>query len=102
MWYDNYIRIVGDEIVNISIEKLNVMRSDLEKQYNNLDMKINSLYAEKKEDVAVDKIKAQDLIDKQLALLDTIIRNLENTPKLYSELMDINEKYKQVVGDYNE
>lgn len=102
MWYDNYIRIVGDEIVNISIEKLNVMRSDLEKQYNDLDMKINSLYAEKKEDVAVDKIKAQDLIDKQLALLDTIIRNLENTPKLYSELMDINEKYKQVVGDYNE
>lgn len=88
--------------MNISIEKLNVMRSDLEKQYNNLDMKINSLYAEKKEDVAVDKIKAQDLIDKQLALLDTIIRNLENTPKLYSELMDINEKYKQVVGDYNE
>lgn len=88
--------------MNISIEKLNVMRSDLEKQYNDLDMKINSLYAEKKEDVAVDKIKAQDLIDKQLALLDTIIRNLENTPKLYSELMDINEKYKQVVGDYNE
>lgn len=88
--------------MNISIEKLNAMRSDLEKQYNELDIKINSLYAEKKEDVAVEKIKTQDLIDKQLALLDTIIRNLENTPKLYSELMDINEKYKQVVGDYNE
>lgn len=102
MWYDKYIRIVGDEIVNISIEKLNAMRSNLEKQYNDLDDKINSLYAKKKEDVAVEKIKIQDLIDKQLALLDTIIHNLENTPKLYSELMDINEKYKQVVGDYNE
>lgn len=102
MWYDKYIRIVGDEIVNISIEKLNAMRSNLEKQYNDLDNKINSLYAKKKEDIAVEKIKIQDLIDKQLALLDTIIHNLENTPKLYSELMDINEKYKQVVGDYNE
>lgn len=88
--------------MNISIEKLNAMRSNLEKQYNDLDDKINSLYAKKKEDVAIEKIKIQDLIDKQLALLDTIIHNLENTPKLYSELMDINEKYKQVVGDYNE
>ena len=88
--------------MNISIEKLNAMRSNLEKQYNDLDDKINSLYAKKKEDVAVEKIKIQDLIDKQLALLDTIIHNLENTPKLYSELMNINEKYKQVVGDYNE
>lgn len=88
--------------MNISIEKLNAMRSNLEKQYNDLDDKINSLYAKKKEDIAVEKIKIQDLIDKQLALLDTIIQNLENTPKLYSELMDINEKYKQVVGDYNE
>lgn len=88
--------------MNISIEKLNAMRSNLEKQYNDLDNKINSLYAKKKEDIAVEKIKIQDLIDKQLALLDTIIHNLENTPKLYSELMDINEKYKQVVGDYNE
>lgn len=88
--------------MNISIEKLNAMRSNLEKQYNDLDNRINSLYAKKKEDIAVEKIKIQDLIDKQLALLDTIIHNLENTPKLYSELMDINEKYKQVVGDYNE
>lgn len=85
--------------MNISVDSLNAMRSNLEMSYNCLEKEINSLYANNKEDVASDKIKAQDLIDKQLTLVDQIIHNLENTPKLYSELMKINKKYKQVVGD---
>lgn len=97
-----YSRIVGDEIVNISIDKMNSMRLLLEKKYDELENDINSLYLSKKDDVAKEKIEIQDLIDKQLSLLDTIIHNLESTPKLYSELMSINEKFKQIVGDYSD
>lgn len=85
--------------MNISVERLNSMRSSLEMQYNDLEDEINSLYSEKKDDVALEKAKAQDLIDKQLVLLDDIIFNLENIPKMYDELMRLNKKYKQVVGD---
>ena len=99
MWYDNYIRIVGDDIVNISIDKLISMRNNLEIQYNDLENEINLLYSKKRDDIALEKIKTQDLIDEQLTLLDSIIHNLENTPKMYAELMNINNKYKQVVGD---
>lgn len=85
--------------MNISIDKLNAMRVTLEARYSTLEHEINSLYIKNKEDVALEKEKAQNLIDKQLTLLDEIIHNLENTPKLYSELMKINKEYKQVIGD---
>ncbi len=85
--------------MNISVEGLKAMRSSLEMQYYSLETEINLLYSKKKEDLVPEKVATQDLIDKQLTLLDNIICNLENTPKLYSELMQINRKYKQVMGD---
>lgn len=85
--------------MNISSDKLISMRNNLEIQYNDLENEINLLYSKKRDDIALEKIKAQDLIDEQLTLLDSIIQNLENTPKMYAELMNINNKYKQVVGD---
>jgi hypothetical protein len=94
-----YFRIVGDDIVNISVDSLKSMRSSLELQYNDLETEINFLYSSKKDDIALEKIKAQDLVDKQLVLLDNIIFNLENIPKLYDELLRLNKEYKQVVGD---
>lgn len=85
--------------MNISVDNLSAMRSNLEMQYNDLESEINILYSEKKDDVALEKVKVQDLIDKQLVLLDDIIFNLENIPKKYDEFIKLNKKYKQVVGD---
>lgn len=85
--------------MNISVDNLSAMRSNLEMQYNDLESEINTLYSKKKDDVALEKIKVQDLIDKQLVLLDDIIFNLENIPKKYDEFIKLNKKYKQVVGD---
>lgn len=85
--------------MNISVDNLSAMRSNLEMQYNDLESEINTLYSEKKDDVALEKVKVQDLIDKQLVLLDDIIFNLENIPKKYDEFIKLNKKYKQVVGD---
>ena len=99
MWYDNYIRIVGDDIVNINIDNLKSMRLSLENQYNNLEYEISDLYFKQKDDIALEKVKIQDLIDKQLTLLDRIISNLENTPRMYSELINMNREYKRVIGD---
>lgn len=87
--------------LNIDNNNLSVMRSDLEKEYLRLENKINKLRASKKNDVASEYEMIQDLIDEQISLLDTIIFNLENTPKLYNQLLGLNKKYKQVAGDYN-
>lgn len=88
--------------MNIDNNNLSVMRNELEKEYLNLENKINKLRTSKKEDVASEYEMVQDLIDEQISLLDTIIFNLENTPKLYNQLLGLNKKYKQVAGDFNE
>ena len=87
--------------MNIDNNNLSVMRSDLEKEYLRLENKINKLRASKENDIASEYEMIQDLIDEQISLLDTIIFNLENTPKLYNQLLGLNKKYKQVAGDYN-
>lgn len=87
--------------LNIDNNNLSVMRSELDKEYIRLENKINKLRASRKEDVASEYEMIQDLIDEQLALLDTIIFNLENTPKLYNQFLGLNKKYKQVAGDIN-
>lgn len=85
--------------MNISINGLRAMRKKLEEQYSELDKQISKHYSQKNDDMAEEKIGFQDLIDQQLDIIDTIIYNLENTPKMYNELMELNQKYKRVVGD---
>ena len=94
MCYDIYIRIVGDDVVNISVEKLNSIRRKLESDYQKIEEEINDICLKKKNCPIDSKIELQDLIDKQLDLLDTLIYDLENIPKLYDKFVALNEKYR--------
>lgn len=94
MWYYKYIRIVGDDIMNISVEKLSSIRRKLEADYHKIEDEINDVCLKKKNCPIDSKIELQDLIDEQLDLLDTLIYNLETIPKLYDEFVALNEKYR--------
>jgi hypothetical protein len=94
MCYYIYIRIVGDDVVNISVEKLNSIRRKLESDYQKIEEEINDICLKKKNCPIDSKIELQDLIDKQLDLLDTLIYDLENIPKLYDKFVALNEKYR--------
>lgn len=96
MWYDIYIRIVGDDKMNISVDFLLSLRKKLDNDYDEIESKINKMYTKNKSDNVQDLIKKQDLVDMQLDLIDSIIYNLENTPKLYNKLVNINDEYKQM------
>lgn len=85
--------------MNINIKELEVMRDKLEIQYNRLEKEISKLYVDNDQDEALEKEQIQDIVDQQIDLIDLIIKNLENTPKMYEELMKINEKYKTQVGE---
>lgn len=85
--------------MNISVDLLRELRKELDTAYDKAEKEINEKYAKRNLDNIQKIIDTQDLIDKQLDLLDTIIYNLENTPKLYDELMKMNNEYKQVVGE---
>ncbi len=85
--------------MNINIKELEVMRDKLEIQYNRLEKEISKLYIDNDQDEALEKEQIQDIVDQQIDLIDLIIKNLENTPKMYEELMKINEKYKTQVGE---
>lgn len=87
--------------MNIDSNSLSVMRSELDKEYLKIEGKINKLRSIDKIDVALEYEMIQDLIDEQLDLLDLIIKSLEDTPRLYNQLMALNNKYKQVAGDFD-
>lgn len=75
--------------VNISIKELSAMRSSLEKDYDKLEREINSLYSDGEKENAEKLINKQDIIDRKIDLIDRIIKNLNETPKLYEELIDL-------------
>ena len=75
--------------VNISIKELSTMRSSLEKDYDKLEREINSLFTDGDKENAEKLINKQDIIDKKIDLIDRIIKNLNETPKLYEELIDL-------------
>ena len=85
--------------MNIIIDGLNKLREKLDSDYEKIEKDINKLYLKNNTKEALSKEQLQDMIDEQLNLLDTIICNLEKTPIMYKELMHINKKYKQVVGE---
>ena len=75
--------------VNISIKELSAMRSSLEKDYDKLEREITSLYSDGEKENAEKLINKQDIIDRKIDLIDRIIKNLNETPKLYEELIDL-------------
>lgn len=80
--------------MNISVEKLNSIRRKLESDYQKIEEEINDICLKKKNCPIDSKIELQDLIDKQLDLLDILIYDLENIPKLYDKFVALNEKYR--------
>lgn len=83
--------------MNIDIKKLKGLRTSLENDYNKVEEDIN-LFLEKEQDTS-DLIRKQDMIDEQLDLIDMILNNMEETPKMHKELMSINEEYKKQAGE---
>lgn len=82
--------------MNISVNFLLSLRKKLDDDYDEIESKINKMYTKNKSDNVQDLINKQDLVDMQLDLIDSIIYNLDNTPKLYNKLVNINDEYKQM------
>ncbi len=78
----------------MDLKELNSMRTSLENRYDALEKHITSFYEKGNNKEAIKLENEQELIDKQLDLCDEIINNLENTPKLYEELMELRKQYK--------
>ena len=76
--------------MNISIKELSSMRSTLESEYEKIEKEILSFI--KKGKNADDLIKQQDNLDTIIDLIDRIISNLKETPKLYEQLIDLTDK----------
>lgn len=76
--------------MNISIKELNSMRSSLEKEYEKLEKEIVTRL--KKEQDVSKLIENQDNLDTRIDLIDRIIANLNETPKLYEKLIDLTDK----------
>lgn len=85
--------------MNICIRDLEVLRSQLEDVYDQLEKDIHKLYVSNKEKDALLKEKVQTLIDRQITYIDGIISNLLNTPRMYEKLMELNREYKELVGE---
>jgi hypothetical protein len=65
------------------------MRISLEKEYEKMEREINSLLVEGNNEAADKLIKKQDIIDMKIDLVNKIIKNLQETPKLYEKLIEL-------------
>ncbi len=65
------------------------MRTSLEKEYEKMEREINSLLVEGNNEAADKLIKKQDIIDMKIDLVNKIIKNLQETPKLYEKLIEL-------------
>ncbi len=65
------------------------MRTSLEKEYEKMEREINSLLVEGNNEAADKLIKKQDIVDMKIDLVDRIIKNLQETPKLYEKLIEL-------------
>ncbi len=65
------------------------MRTSLEKEYEKMERVINSLLVEGNNEAANKLIKKQDIVDMKIDLVDRIIKNLQETPKLYEKLIEL-------------
>ncbi len=77
--------------MNIDINLLYESRTSLEKRYSDIE---NEIYSSLDSKEKVKKLEIEEkLIEEQLNLLDQIIHNLLNTPKLYRRYCKLNEEY---------
>ena len=67
------------------------MRTSLEKEYEKMEREINSLLVEGNNEAADKLIKKQDIIDMKIDLVNKIIKNLQETPKLYEKLIELSD-----------
>lgn len=82
--------------MNINKEYLNKLRLELDNEYDNLENEINKLYVKNKNDKKIkSKEEKQELIDQQIDLIDNIIFSLDNVPRMYENLLKLNEEYKK-------
>jgi len=75
------------------------LREQLEKDYNAIETKISFYY---ETDQVAEALKLEhdlNVIDDQLDLLDEIIVNLKNTPKLIDRFNTLNKEYNKNVGE---
>ncbi|MBQ8659608.1 MAG: hypothetical protein IJ475_02055 [Bacilli bacterium] len=82
-----------------NINEFEKIRTSLENEYNLLETKISSFYENDKVSDALKLEHTLNLIDDQLDLLDEIISNLRNTPKLVERFNDLNKEYNKIVGE---
>ena len=75
--------------MNISIKELTTMRANLEKEYDKLEKSINDLIVNGRSNETEELIKKQDELDVRIDLIDRILFNLNETPKLYEKLIEL-------------
>ena len=79
--------------MNISVKELNEKRTSLENEYEKIEKDITNSIKKGKKEITEELISKQDSIDEQIDLIDRIINNLNETPKLYEKLLELtNEK----------
>lgn len=79
----------------MDIKEFEQARKNLEQDYNEIEKKIEELYKEGKNQKVLELEKKQDIIDEQLDVLDEIISNLRNTPKLYDRYLELKKEYNK-------
>lgn len=82
-----------------NIKEYESLREELEKDYNAIETKISFYYESDKMSEALKLEHTLNVIDDQLDLLDEIIVNLKNTPKLIDRFETLNKEYNKNVGE---
>ena len=80
----------------VTMNSLKDLKKELEEEYYNLEKDISKLKIKNKS--TEEKKKIQSLIEQQLTLLEQILENLVETPKLYTKFNKLNKEYVKKVG----
>ena len=86
--------------MSVTMNSIKDLKKELEEEYFNLEKDITKLKANKKS--TKEKMEIQVLIEQQLTLLEQILDNLVQTPKLYTKFNKLNKEYAKKVGVNNE
>lgn len=84
----------------VTMNSIKELKKELEDEYFNLEKEISKLKFNKKS--TKEKKELQMLIEQQLNLLEQILENLVQTPKLYTKFNKLNKEYAKKVGVNNE
>ncbi len=77
--------------MNLDIKLLSKSREDLEKRYAMIE---DEIYSPSNSKDRIEQLEKEEMmIEEQLNLLDQIIHNILNTPKLYRRFIKLNEEY---------